>query len=243
MIDINNRNQGSAKRLEGDIYVLCFYVGTPSNPVNERVHVPWTQELFEAEAWLKRQAAHWGKSLDFTNATYGINGEITFLPEVIPTDPAKADAFFFPETVYRAQHFKDGWDVSEFIRKNLTDCDQWISIILCNLRGRSFACPVNERLVSFDDKKFFLESCVVFRNDAWPPFNKTTSASLAHEILHLFGASDLYAHNKSEWESETEYRRRYPNSIMLGSPYGLSKNEMDETTAWLVGWTDRMPVL
>lgn len=117
MIDINNRNQGSAKRLEGNIYVLCFYVGTPSNPVNEQVHVPWTQELFEAEAWLKRQAAHWGKSLDFTNATYGINGEITFLPEVIPTDPAKADAFFFPETVYRAQHFKDGWDVSEFIRK------------------------------------------------------------------------------------------------------------------------------
>ena len=236
VIEIGNIDQGSAKRLEGDIYVLCFYVGTPSAPVNAQVHGPWGEELAEAEWWLMQQAANYGKRLNFKNACYGLNGELTLPPEEIPDGPEVPDAFFFAETVYKKQGFKNGWDVSEFIRRNLTDCKQWISIILCNTMGRSFACPVDKKLVSFNDKLFYLENCVVYRYEPWAPFGKTSSASLAHEILHLFGASDLYAHNDEERAFEKECRCRYPDSIMLGSPAGLRNNDVDEITAWLVGW-------
>ena len=236
MIEFDNMDQGSAKRLEGDVYVLCFYVGTPSAPVNSKVHGPWGDELAEAEDWLIQQAARYGKRLIFQNACYGLNGELTLAPEEIPTGPDTPEAFFFSENVYKKQGFKNGWDVSEFIRRYLTDCKQWISIILCNTVGRSFACPVNKDLVSFDEKVFFLENCVVFRYEPWGHFGKSSSASLAHEILHLFGASDLYAHNDNERAFEEECRRRYPDSIMLGSPDRLRNNKVDEITAWLVGW-------
>lgn len=239
MVEIDYRGCGSAKKLEGDVYVLCFFVGTPDAPVDESVHGPWGRQLLEAEEWLQKQAARWGKRLAFKNASYGMNGEITLQKTAVPVGPETPNAFYFPETVYKAQRFKDGWDVSEFIRQHLTDSKQWISIIFCNTRGRPFACPVNERLVKFDGKKFFLESCVIFRYGSQPPYPESTSASFAHEILHLFGASDLYAHNDAERASEAEYRRRYPRSIMLGHPHGLQHNDVDEITAWLVGWGKR----
>ena len=206
MLDIKNKDWGSAKTLEGDIYVLCFYVGTPFAPVTPEVHQTMGADLAEAEYWLQQQAALYGKRLRFKNAAYGMNGEITL--KEVPVDAKSPNAFYFPEEVYKAQHFKNGWDVSEYIRKHLTESRQWISIILCNSKGRSFACPVNKRLVTYDEKMFFLESCVVFRYNSWYPYSATKSASYAHEILHLFGAADLYAHDDSEKEEMEQYRRR-----------------------------------
>jgi len=38
---------------------------------------------------------------------------------------------------------------------------------------------------------------------------------------------------------EEKFRHIYPNSIMLGAPYGIERTEVDELNAWLVGWCDK----
>ena len=239
MIEDATIGQGSAHKLEGDVYVLNFFVGTPDAPADAALARSCLDDLAKAEAWLERQAARFGKRLHFTGASYGMNGELTLPRESIPDDPGIPNAWFFPETVYRKQGFRDGWDVSEYINWELSDCAQWISIVHCNIRGRSFACPASQELISCNEKKFFLESCVVFRYDSWPPYRPTTAATYAHEILHLFGASDLYARNPAEKKDEARFRRRYPDSIMLGSRESLQESTVDEVTAWLVGWGKR----
>ena len=233
MIEPQNRDVGSARKLEGKVYALLFYVGTPANPITFEQQDVWGKELLEAEDWLKRQAARYGKELEFFNAAYGMDGSLML--DYIPPGPEVPNAYFFPESVYQLLRFKNGWDVYEFI-KTLTDCKQFISLVFCNCKGRSFACPTSTELVAFDSKKFFFESCVIYRYEALDYLQKSSPAGIAHEILHLFGAADLYAHDESEREFENKYRRIYPDSIMLGSPFGLQYNEVDELTATLVGW-------
>ena len=233
MIEPQNRNVGSAATLEGTIYVLVFYVGTPSSPITEREACFWGSELLEAERWLTGQAVLYGKKVAFVNASYGMDGSLVI--DNIPASHETPNAFFFPEKVYQKQNFPNGWALSEYIR-NTSGCQQWMTLILCNTKGRCFACPVSDKLFSYDNHKFFLESCVVFRYEPVDYQMKTTSASIAHEMLHLFGASDLYSLSDADRYVEAMSRRLYPKSIMLGHTEGLQNNEVDEITAWLVGW-------
>ena len=239
MLDFSNREVGSASRLEGKVYVLLFYVGTPSHPVTARTHEEWSAEVVEAQRWLQRQAAHYGKHVEFENAAYGLDGSL--IMDDIPSGPYAPNAYYFPDKVYRLLKLKDSWEMYRFVRTFAAHYDQYLSLILCNMKGRSFSCPVSKELYTFNRKAFFFESSVIYRYEDVDPLQKTTSASIAHETLHLFGATDLYAHDDSSKERQIEqtYRRLYPNSIMLGAPFGIQQTEVDELNAWLVGWRNK----
>ena len=238
MLDFNNKEVGSALKLDGKVYVLIFYVGTPSHPVTAQTREEWGTQVFEAQHWLQRQASRYGKHIEFENAAYGMDGSLVL--EEIPFGPETPNAYYFPDEVYNLLKCKNGWDMFRFIR-TFAHCDHYMSIILCNVKGRSFSCPVSKELYSFNKEEFFFESCVLYRYDAVDYVLKSTSASIAHEILHLFGATDLYAHDDTPEEQviEEKFRHIYPNSIMLGAPYGIERTEVDELNAWLVGWCDK----
>ena len=233
MIETQNKNVGSAATLEGTVYVLIFYVGTLDNPVTEEVHAEMGRKVFEAERWIKEQAARYGKQVEFKNVAYGMDGSLVM--EEFPYDPITSKDFYFPEKVYKKQGFKNGWDLSEYIRK-ISGCRQWMTLVLCNTKGRSFACPVSDKLYAYDSKKFFLEGCVVFRYKPGEYLLKEGCACYAHEMLHLFGASHLTAHGDEDRYIEEMCRRRYPHSIMRPGGDDVWEREVDEITAWLIGW-------
>ena len=62
-------------------------------------------------------------------------------------------------------------------------------------------------------------------------------ATVAHEILHLFGAEDFY-----EPEARAvEARRRYPDAVMLQSNRALTDVTISDYTAYKIGWTQEQP--
>lgn len=65
------------------------------------------------------------------------------------------------------------------------------------------------------------------------------AAGIAHEILHCFGADDLYESFLQEKSVDEFAARYYPNDIMHRVDYDINELEIGEFTAWKVGLTDK----
>ena len=64
----------------------------------------------------------------------------------------------------------------------------------------------------------------------------TDNFVISHELLHQFGAWDLYYGTPQSLEKAQEAARLYPYSIMINTYRNKHLLEVDELTAWRVGW-------
>jgi hypothetical protein len=85
-----------------------------------------------------------------------------------------------------------------------------------------------------NEELFFVEGAVVYEQDN--SGNGVVSSVIAHEILHLYGAWDLYQTFTQSAENEERARRLFPSSIMRRIADDINELEVDEVSAWLVGW-------
>ena len=96
---------------------------------------------------------------------------------------------------------------------NLSAANQTAFLFLFKKPGRSFACPVR----GFFSRR--CESLMLFGTDYH---------AMLHELLHLFGAADLYYPAEVKQLAE----KLFPDSVMLkGGSW-----EIDELTRYLIGW-------
>ena len=63
------------------------------------------------------------------------------------------------------------------------------------------------------------------------------SDTIAHELLHLFGAEDFYYPESREALA----KEVYPEDIMLCDMPDLDHFTLGEYTAYTLGWTDSVP--
>jgi hypothetical protein len=88
-------------------------------------------------------------------------------------------------------------------------------VFLLNRTGRSFAAQA-------DDTYDYMEFAVIFKSGLY---------AVRHEVCHIYGAKDFYFP-----DATIEARKKYlPDSIMADS-----KKEVDDLTAYLIGWTDEL---
>ena len=64
---------------------------------------------------------------------------------------------------------------------------------------------------------------------------ETNAAAVAHEILHLFGAWDLYELNNRDHARAIKTSLMFPQAVMLNTFREIWECQIDEITAWLVG--------
>jgi hypothetical protein len=62
---------------------------------------------------------------------------------------------------------------------------------------------------------------------------------MSHELLHLFGAWDLYYGQSQSRESAARLKELYPYSIMINTGRHKESLEVDELTAWRIGWIEK----
>lgn len=105
-----------------------------------------------------------------------------------------------------------------------------------------------------DGTAFFYEYCCLYRYDAYSAQREPESpATYAHEILHLFGAPDLYAGSSDFFVDEdlsAYVEQTYPDDIMLSTYAADGTNvytAIDKTisplTAYCLGLTESCPEL
>lgn len=224
-------NVGSAKRLSGKIYVLSVFVAPHSNPWLPVDIERQKQKVFEAERWLKMQALRYGKVVEFVNSAFGSDG--SFLDDEMPgyCDSSRAK-FHYPSKVLLKMGFRSKNAFMDWARRQ-EGCLQCLAIVFTNTKGRCYASPISKELHAYDSDEFNLECCFIYRADANYEI-ETNAAVIAHELLHLFGAWDLYEDDNTHTRA-LKTSVMFPNSIMLTTSKDIWELQIDEINAWLVG--------
>lgn len=240
LLTIRTSNIGSARVLRGTCAVLETFVG---DDWQEGERHACRAKVTEACAWLEEQAASRGVVLSMKIIPVPLSycDRIKMLvTNKISLDPKQKTALV--EEVGREMDGKamaglDCLDVA---------CDSHFLVVHVKQEGQGYAFA--SRNISSVD--LALEFCVVDQNEG--------TASYAHEILHLFGAPDLYGcpalerrmkrpyqkHGSSEGEIEevtmegrAAFLELFREDIMSLIAFDCHDHAVGPITAHAVGWT------
>ena len=217
-------NAGSARVLEGKIYVITFFVSKVDWPTDEKMDL--FKQMRDAESWLERAAAKYGKTVRFVNGVHGLFEP--FETDIVP-DYESGNASGEIATKYLSQIGcpLDGY--KEWVKKN-SGCDQSLVFVIANKEGRGYANPIASG--GSDNNP---EGAILFHSYNDPLY----AGCIIHEILHLFGAVDLYQVTPEMAEIDSKIDKMYPKEVMHRSRFPLKELQMSPLTAWLVGLTDK----
>lgn len=218
------QNTGSAKQLEGSVYVITFFVSEVDWPLGQKMDL--FKQIRDAESWLEHTASIYGKKLRFVNGVHGLFEP--FDADVVPDYNSG-----HPTDMLAIKYLKlagcplNGYH--EWVKKN-SGCDQSLFLIIANSKGRGYA-----NCMSSEHANNFPEGAILYHSSANPLY----AGCIIHEILHLFGAADLYAVNDNMKEIDRQIEKMYPKEVMHRSHNPLRELMISPLTAWLVGLTDK----
>lgn len=229
--------RGSVKELDGNICVVQYFLSEPDDLWMESERDVVTERVFEAEGWLKKEAAKYGNDVEFKTCSFG-SGDKCYTLNSIPTNMRDDDK---DDDILQKAMRGIGWvDHDAFIErmKEKYECESVLVLLMVKATGRSWAYPYNRRYEDKGKTQRELEGAVIFKDKRYgdgttAPLKATT---VAHEILHLCGAWDLYYEKGvQDHEHADKAEELFPNSIMIHDSKDIYSKEIDEVTAWLVG--------
>ena len=214
----NKMNCGPLKKLVGDVEILLVFVSTPSHP--------WTQEqkdAVNAVSWssihyMQEEAKRYGADLNLTFG--GLDISIPTEVEYKPTITSEDLQWYYDllKQNFGADSIADLYAAYE---KGLGK-DNTPMIFLFNSWDRSHAFSSSYLNPSFQE-----EFCVIYCD------TDMHDNYLTHELMHLYGAIDLYDYHGEGVQAVAE--KYFPNSDMM-----TVSHEIDPLTAYTVGWTDTL---
>lgn len=245
-------DKGTAERAEGSTVVVSVFVSDKESS--------WNDEATDAEEkrrqlemlgmatdWISEQAEQWGKSAEFAY-NWAADSELYY--------EAEFDSSLTGYGIRMNDGYNVMWDFlnnevrSRYLKEKYA-ADNIIYMIY-------FDTPTTESGFApcakdcYLDPQFSYDSCYLltgYRNISLSP------PVVAHEILHLYGAIDLYKGGPTIdfYGNNNQFvkycRENIPDDIMLsetdretGEPYYDSiPREISVITAYYLGWTDERP--
>jgi hypothetical protein len=221
---------GSAKELSGNIYTLSCFISGPDDEWTYDEKLEMLKLLNAGQAWIKKEALKYSISLEFNESgTYGLNKDIK-LQYIERGSASGKESVDWVANVFHTIGYNRILDFDSWIRKN-TNANNYHVIMFVKGAGISYALPYSNAM---DKEKYYIEAAVVYEKYI---NNVGGSSSLfAHEILHLYGAWDLYKTFAQSEINEQRAKKLFPNSVMLRISYNIDELEVDSLTAWLIGW-------
>ncbi len=205
---LSGRNRGGAKQLVGDVVVVVFFLNDKESHWTESAKEEYKQATNEAVYFLNQEAEKRGINLLLRTAYGELNSKRICV--------GSSDDDWRNEAISAYQR-GDITDYQEYYADHFK-IDEAPIIFALNKCTRSGAATATRFYPHAD------ESCFVGRDVYNGKFNLHT---IVHELLHLFGAHDLYFPKNVE-----KYASMYlPNSIM-STGYTI-----DGLTEYVIGWT------
>ena len=204
------------------IYVHSIFISDGQFPNDEKEHR--MRLLEDAEEWIEGQAAKCGKMIRFVNGTSGLEGDAIYAP--IPDDIDSPNYSSIDVNTY-LELIDEQFDIEKLVSVGKdAGCDKAAVLIIADGKGRSFA---THRTGELD----FIGEAVIYE-----PHNSELQAGVfVHEMLHLFGADDLYHPHQSE-ENVEFIKEHYPGEVMLSGHAPTESLALSPYTLWRMGWTD-----
>lgn len=222
---------GSAYSLKGKIYVLSVFIATPENDWTKEGKAKTFEIQREACRWIQTQAKKHKQSVSFEEGTFGYEETMMFETLSGGTGSGKEDVDWVSRVLKKAG-YKSALDFNKWVQNNTT-CTQSIVLIYANMSGVSYAMACSNEM---NEEKYFNEGCMIYQYYDDAQTKPLCAATIAHEMLHTFGAWDLYTTFAQSSDREKKARSIYPNDIMLRTSYNINELSIGELSAWLIGW-------
>lgn len=130
--------------------------------------------------------------------------------------------------------YESAKEMNDSLKKEL-NVKQVAYLFAVNKEGRSYKLSHSQTAI---ERKY--EFCVLFSQSIGYT-EETCYSTIAHEILHLFGAEDYYDPYGDYPEREKLAKKLYPNDIMFGTVADVNTVSVGSYTAYSVGWIDELP--
>jgi disulfide oxidoreductase YuzD len=232
------KNTGTAKTMLGKTYILSIFSSTPS-PFSDAEIKRRQNGLHEATAWLTAQAKRYNQDISFKMGEFQ---DIKITSEIL-LDADKIDKIAEDHLLYSRSAIDVALEAAgntqeslkEFVKKDCPECQNIVVLVYLNQKGRSYAHSYEKEM---NPQENFQEGALLFNSQD----DATLPSELAHEILHCFGAYDLYAidENKpAEKKRQKLMEKTFPQDIMLELEYPNepnNKKRIDNFTAYAIGW-------
>ncbi len=223
----SKRNVGSASRFQGRIAVYHIFASDP--------HSSWSKT--EKSEILDRLSQAYG----FLNHQSGQHQQkIAFIEQICPDYRSErrlpTGTFVDPIWTERVIHEASGFESRDLIRrlKETHKADNALVCIHLNKSALSYNLAYYENVA----EEFEAERMVCF--STYPDARPTSAATYAHEVLHLFGAGDLYfPYDKDDFRKQVA-KRYFPNDVMFRVDYNLYRLNVGAFTAYRIGWRTRI---
>ena len=232
---------GSASFLEGRNILVSLFVTTPESGWTDREQEETLAKLGIAVDYIEEQARQYGVS---TEVVYDWSSQHSLKAETETDFSISEDVDF----VDRLDEEIARWFDEKISYEKLLETYEAEGIATCvfvNNPGVSYA-------IVYDGTDNTKESLILFTGDYYNPGKAETASAYAHEILHVFGAHDLYEGAEFTEEVTDYVADTYPNEIMFtvsGTENGRITQMVSPITAYHLGWIsyteeiDRFPQL
>lgn len=226
----NTWNIGSAKKLEGKIYILEIWLTETGTKWDINDVYDMQGKINDAAEWIKKQAASYGRNLEIEMGCFAGNNyegiQMTRLPRSL--QEAGNDTELMNKAM-RLIGYNSSMDFYNLYTQK--GFDNIITLVLFNNDGWSCANQFSTDNAKFGQTVNFMENAYIFKTIQYQPTNKQ---AIVHEMLHLFGAWDMYSPQVHP-NSESWAKAYYPNEIMLQVSSPLENLMISPLTAWLTG--------
>ncbi|MBN8837900.1 MAG: hypothetical protein J0I09_11610 [Sphingobacteriia bacterium] len=223
---------GSAQTLQGKTHIINVFVSDDRKGWSAEDKADMHFKEKEGLGWINWHAKKWGiEGITFSIADLSDKDikvdKIESTNNLRPKNPLKwVPLVLNLSGVTNIPHFYDSV-------KEATKADNIVVMIFAKKSSRSYAQPAHSNQ---KENERFLEGAVVFKNSYYD--KETGAATIIHEMLHLFGARDIYPESSMNAELESKMQSVFPNSIMLGTFRDIGSLQIEQLTAWCIGWTN-----
>lgn len=221
---------GSAGELRDTIQTVYCFVETENNPWSFSEKASMLASLHESQQWLISQANRWKTPLYFHTDELVEGKNILFDSISSGTGSGKERVDWIGNVVKKAG-YRNARHAYRKMSKKYHNKNIYV-VLFARADGISYAMRYAKGM---SKKKYFLEGLLVYQrydNGARMP----VTSIIAHEILHIYGAWDLYTTYAQTREKQTKATELYPDDIMLRVGYDMETITVDRLTAWLLGW-------
>ena len=234
---MQKKYKGTSFHLKEDVYMLFIFMDDDeSRWDSQSISDYWYNHIEKATDFIEKWANQYGYKIKIHKGHYATGYESLHMKykgnsiiDLFKEDPGNA-------------HMKQA--ISCLGYDNLNAFHQYISTfsqqkqvayaVVFNKEGVSYCTSDNEE-VNGD----YFQYAVLFRS--YIGVDGGVESTIAHETLHLFGAQDYYDPFKNFPKRANMAEQLCPNDIMLKVYKDLNYNEINDFTAYSVGWLDEIP--
>ncbi|MEO1435163.1 MAG: hypothetical protein AAFV80_06465 [Bacteroidota bacterium] len=224
-------SKGSAAELTGNLYILSVFATEEGSTWEQSSKETLASAQYEAEEWLKTQAAAYDVNLNVRAGSFGLDSDLTLASlELFPEGRKRQD--WIP-TLLQKIGYLDTEEFHGFV-SDIYKADNVLVLVYLNSAGTGY--PI---IYSTDNTDSFVEGAIICRYYA--ETEATRPVTIAQEMLRTFDAKDLFSGSTADPAQASLASKLYPDDVMVKFSSDIKETEIGAFTAYKIGWLADLP--